>query len=394
LESQAQSPSPSYRSLAEEERIAKGDINVPELCLRLEKRMDRSSLRYRCNRERIMQLRAQVQRQADQITSLEQWIVGSGPRPGPAIPLPLAPPERFIGAKPAGPDGDFFVRPWFDSMETWFQAQPHIRQELWLPTALSYMDHSGQVTWNKALLPALVEKHKVQRPGVPFIPTWSDFKAAMTDRFGGQASKLALAKLKANKCRYTSSMHEYSSRFRALVEKANETSDSQSVITPSEQAVHFMAGLPQLLKVFISGAAPAEGFKTLAECEHFCTLKQTVYNDLWKEQPPAAKAEAGKSPSPFHSRRARSPVRGKDRTQGSNKRHRTDKHGGASSSRPPRPAGQGDHKVHSDKPKITCAYCKKLGHHINECRNRLRHENSPAKDAAKSTPKTTEKKGF
>lgn len=312
--------------------------------------------------------------------------MANGPNPGPPAPLPLAPPEKFVGAKPAGQDGDFYVRPWLDSMETWFRAQPHLHQDTWLPTALSYMDHSSRTTWTSHLLPDLVEKHNTVHPDTAFNPTWADFKAAMIGRFGGQSAKLAAAKLKAHKCRYSSSMHEYSSRFRALVDKANEASETQPAITPREQASLFLAGLPRELQVFITGAAPAEGFATLADCETFCTLKQTQYNGLSFA---ANQDEAAKPSSSFRHR-------SKDRPHGSHKRSRSDSRppkAGGSSSKPPR-SSRSDRKDATDK-SVKCAYCKRPGHHITECRTRQKkHASSPAQDATKSIPKSKDKKDF
>jgi hypothetical protein len=403
-----------------EDQLEETEMDFNQTRARLESRCDKASLRYLCNRERIVALQNKVARQSaalqshadrieDQthrldsqkarIEALEQWILGHGPHPGPPpTPLPLAPPDKFIGAKPVGPDGDFHVRPWLDSMETWYRAQPHLKVENWLPTALSYMDHSGRTTWSTALLPALAAKHKVEHPELPFVPTWDGFKLAMTDRFGGQASKVAKSKLKDGKCKYASSMHEYSSRFRALVDKANEVSDSESVIPPKEQARLFLAGLPRELRFFIISATPADGFETLADCEQYCTLKQTQYNEAAAQDPAPKPASTFRPGQPFRPRRrSRSPPRGKDRNTGQHKRNRPNNPSsrpGGSSPKPPRPPGRGERPPSGDQ--MTCAYCKKPGHHINDCRMRPRRpsSSSPAQDASRSAPKIGDKKGF
>lgn len=342
-------------------------------------------------RTELQDNREQLLTQQARIEALERWILGQGPRPAPTASLLLAPPDKFIGEKPKGPDGDFHVRPWLEAMEAWFMAQPSVLKEDWLPIALSYMDHSGRTTWTHHLIPELTTKFKLAHPQGQFCPSWTDFKPAMIERFGGQAARFAATKLKGGKCKYASSMHEYSSRFRALVDKANEASDTQSAISPREQASLFLDGLPREMRIFLAGGAPAEGFPTLAECETFCTLKQTEYNKLYPSAQP--QTDAAPRTSSFRPRRPRSPSRGKDRPFG-HKRRRPDppsssKPGG--SSRPtsrPEPRSAGDRTV-------TCSFCNHFGHHVSECRKKARAA-STSQDASKphSHPKGKEKKGF
>lgn len=307
--------------------------------------------------------------------------------------LPLAPPDRFIGANPTGPDGDYHVRPWLDSIETFLHAQPHLDQSSWLPTALSYMDHSARTTWTTHLLPDLVVKHESAHPTVPFVPTWQVFKTAMIGRFGGQASRAASTKLRSHKCRYSTSMHDYSSRFRALVDKANEAEDAQIRIPPPEQATLFMAGLPRELRIFVTGAAPAAGFQNLHDCEQFCTLKQSSYNELYSHENRPAPAATSHKPS-FPSRRPRSPSRDKNRPAGNFKRRRQDQSSQRAfgPSRPRQPPAS-DPKNTDPKP-VKCAYCKKLGHYIHECRARPNNKSAHKDDASNSKAKVSEKKGF
>jgi hypothetical protein len=391
---ETQSPSPS-------ENIQFGNLDYPAFMARVERRQDKSTIRYNTNKDRLLRLKSAVDGNTDalqqhsdaliqqdqRIAALERWVLGQGPHPGHPPPLPLAPPDKFVGAKPVGADGDFHVRPWIDSIEAWLSAQPHLSPNTWLRTALSYMDHSSRTTWSQHLLPDLT----LRAGGTaehPFVASWADFKSSMIARFGGQAARIAASKLKANKCRYSSSMHEYSARFRALVDKANEADDSTINIPQTEQAALFLAGLPKELRVFIAGAQPAQGFPTLAglaECEHFCTLKQGQYNELFAtEHPQQAPSSPSKFKRPHQSpgpRRARSPSNYKDRPQGYHKRSKTD-------STAPFWAGA-SHKPHSDLDSGTqsmkCAFCKKYGHHIAECRTRLRvKDKSPNDPSAKS----------
>jgi hypothetical protein len=360
-------------------------------------------MRYNTNKDRLNRLRSTVERnteaiqehrealsQQDQrLAALERWILGQAPYPGHPPSLPLAPPDKFVGAKPVGADGDFHVRPWLDSMEAWLQAQPHLSPDTWLCTALSYMDHSSRTTWSQHLFPDL----GLRAGGTaekPYIASWKDFKSSMISRFGGQAARIAASKLKANKCRYSSSMHEYSARFRALVDKANEADDATCNIPQTEQAALFLAGLPKELRVFIAGAQPAQGFPTLAECENFCTLKQGQYNDLFaqerpQQQPGSPSKYKRPQPSPG-SRRARSPSKSKDRPHGYHKRPRTDAPSRAGASNKPR--SKPDSARAATSQPLKCAFCKKYGHHIAECRVRIKSQETGPSDPSAKSPVT------
>lgn len=387
--SSSRSESPAHEH--EQDHIQFGTLDYKTFLSKLDHmgaRQDKSAKRYLCNRARIMRLNETVAHHSStlssyeaRISALERWIHGLGPNPGPV--LPLAAPDRFVGAKPVGPDGDFHIRPWLDAMEAWLTAQPQLHPSQWLNTALSYLDHSARVTWTQHLLPDLLSKKDLPGSTVPYQPTWQDFKEAMAARYAGQSARIAAAKLRSHSCRYSSSMHEYSTRFRQLVDKANEVPDSDFRLKPEEQASLFLDGLPRELKIFVLSAAPAEGFSSLHQCETFCSLKQEQFSKLDisadKSRPPSS-TPGSSNPR----RRPRSPSRPQGRFP-QNKRPKQDQKSRPSSSSFPRKPSSSGSKDKSKTRDIVCAYCKRHGHHINDCKTR------PKKDSSASHPKSSTK---